>query len=162
MRMSSIDHRVRMAAIRRAVATGEIHSQKELRRRLQEEGLSVAQATLSRDLKTMHISKVADADAGYHYALQETLADSRDETYIQDLLRGWLSIEFSGNIGVVKTLAGHADSVAIAIDKTELKSVLGTIAGDDTLLIIIKEKVSPDQFMNELAELVPRIYMERQ
>ena len=72
-------------------------------------------------------------------------------------MRGWLSIEFSGNIGVIKTLPGHANSVAIALDNLYLDEVLGTVAGDDTILAVLREAADSSAFLQHLAERVPEI-----
>jgi transcriptional regulator of arginine metabolism len=84
--------------------------------------------------------------------------DTRNETtknYLRDVKRGWISIDFSGNIAVISTLAGHANSVALALDRLEFPEVLGTVAGDDTVLLVLRENVSREQTVNALRGRLP-------
>ncbi len=150
------ERHARIEAIRRIISTERIENQEELRERLGAEGISVTQATLSRDLKYIRVGKVADGGGGYHYALTDDGSD-----YLRDMFRGWISIDFSGNIGVVKTLPGHADSVAIALDDIEFDELLGTVAGDDTILLVLREGARPDDFLRSLAEAAPGIAFSR-
>ena len=73
---------------------------------------------------------------------------------MDDFKRGFLSLVFSQNLGVIKTLQGHADTVAIALDRLDLPEVLGTIAGDDTILVILKESENRDSFMEKLVDMM--------
>ena len=139
----------RHEAIRRLIAGKRIESQEELRTLLENEGFDVTQATLSRDLKYLQVDRVSAGREGYYYALREQEIES-------DLIRGWISIDFSGNLGVIKTLPGHADSVAIAIDTFEFESVLGTVAGDDTIIVVLRD-TDPDRFSEELYRAIPSL-----
>ena len=120
---------------------------------LEEDGVSVTQATLSRDLKVLKVGKVPDSGGGYYYVLSETEGESV-QGYIEDFKRGYLSLAFSNNLGVIKTLAGHADTVAIALDKLDLPEILGTIAGDDTILLIIREGEAKNTLIDALEHLM--------
>jgi len=66
-----------------------------------------------------------------------------------------VSIEFSGNVGVVRTLSGHADSVALALDNMNMEEILGTIAGDDTVMLVLREGVTGEEFLTKLREKIP-------
>lgn len=143
----------RLKAIRKIIADSRVSSQDQLLHKLEEEGVSITQATLSRDLKVLKVGKVPDAGGGYYYVLSETEGESL-RGYIEDFRRGYLSLTFSHNLGVIKTLAGHADTVAIAMDRLDLSEILGTIAGDDTILIILKEGESRDSLMTRLQDLM--------
>ena len=136
--------------IRVLIASSRIESQEELRGKLHEEGFYVTQATLSRDLRYLKVGKISNGENGYFYGLQEGVDD-----YIQDLTRGWISIAFSGQTGVIKTLPGHANSVAVAIDELEFDEILGTVAGDDTIILVLREGVAAGVFLKNLAEAVP-------
>ena len=139
----------RHEAIRLLIAGRKIESQEELRALLENEGFDVTQATLSRDLKYLQVDRVSAGGDGYYYALREQEIES-------DLIRGWVSIDFSGNLGVIKTLPGHADSVAIAIDTFEFETVLGTVAGDDTIIVVLKGTDS-ERFEHDLYRAIPAL-----
>ena len=130
-----------------------IHNQCELRQKLQDAGIEVTQATLSRDLKALGVGRGFDQKEGYIYTLSydPTPVDSRPGPVTQEnLLNGIKSIQFSGNMAVIKTKLGHATGVAFEIDQLKIPDVLGTIGGDDTLLVIFKEDADRDAFLNSL------------
>jgi transcriptional regulator of arginine metabolism len=131
----------RLARLRQIVARGRAHSQEEMLGLLLEEGFEVTQATLSRDLKQLQAARAPDGQGGYLYRLPEAGAEESQATLVEDFRRGFLSLAFSGNQGVIKTLPGHASSVAFALDKLRVPGVLGTIAGDDTILVIPRDGV---------------------
>ncbi len=143
----------RLKIIRRIITEQKLSSQEELLKILEGEGLIITQATLSRDLKVLKVGKVPDAAGGYYYVLSETEGESLGG-YIEDFKRGCLSIAFSGNLGVIKTLVGHADTVAVALDRLDLPEILGTIAGDDTILIILREEFTPELLISGLENLM--------
>ena len=127
---------------------------------LQKNGCTVTQATLSRDLNKMHATKVLTAD-GYRYVLPENPMYHRTvkADVVPQYLRnsGFLSISFSGHMAVLKTRPGYAAGLASDIDSHKLSSVLGTIAGDDTILIIIREEASRQELTDELATVIPAL-----
>lgn len=131
---------IRLARLRKLIESRSASSQEELARLLQEEGFEVTQATLSRDLRYLKAAKVPDGRGGYRYALAAD-GTASERSLVDDFRRGFLGIEFSGNQGVIRTLPGHAASVAFALDNLRLREVLGTIAGDDTILVIPREGV---------------------
>ena len=133
----------RLNCIKDVIRDLRITSQEMLLEEIQTKGYSVTQATLSRDLKYLKVGKVSDGKNGYYYTLPkdgEYAISEKD--YLQDVQRGFISYDFSGPICVVNTLPGHADSVALAIDKINISEILGTIAGDDTIFIVLKEGAS--------------------
>jgi len=83
-----------------------------------------------------------------------------DKSLVEDFRRGFISIEFSGSQGVVKTLPGHASTVAFAIDNLNIREVLGTIAGDDTILLIPRDGVSRSQLFQALQGRIPGLEEE--
>lgn len=135
----------RLEAIRQIISMQDIKNQEQLMNVLVGEGFTVTQATLSRDLKKMKISKVANTYGDYVYVLpnhallkrgnreEEVPAASGQPRY------GFVSLNFSGNMAVIKTKPGYASSLAYDIDNSSIPGLLGTIAGDDTLLIILTE-----------------------
>ena len=152
------ERNTRHQSIRRFIKANRVGSQEELLDLLHLEGYDITQATLSRDLKTLRVGKIYDGSTGYYYAIpsDEQIRETTKH-YIQDLLRGWLSMQFSGNLAVVKTLAGHADSVAIAMDNLDINGLIGTVAGDDTIIMVLDEDISKDDLTAELIRKVPEI-----
>ena len=146
----------RLRLIVRIIKENRISSQEALLTELEKEGITVTQATLSRDLKLLKVGKVSDGWNGYYYTMPDTeVSPDTQRAYVQDLQRGFLSLDFSGSMGVIKTLQGHADSVAFAIDRFNLDCILGTIAGDDTIFLVLKENKGPDDLIRHLSELMP-------
>lgn len=148
----------RLKTIRKLIKNYRIESQDSLLAYLEKEGFEVTQATLSRDLKLLKVGKIADGNTGYVYTLPGD--DERQESemiYIQDFLRGYVSIDWSGNIVVVKTFPGHANTVSNALDNMNMDEILGTVAGDNCLFACLREGVAGDQFMAELKRRIPEI-----
>jgi transcriptional regulator of arginine metabolism len=146
----------RLKKIKDLIKEKRIESQEALLDLLQSEHYSVTQATLSRDLKYLKVSKVSDGWSGYYYTLPDEENTGESEMgYIQDVHRGVLSIEFSGNLGVVKTRPGHADSVAFALDKLNVPELLGTLAGDDTIFLVLREGASKEELLESFQKRIP-------
>lgn len=151
----------RIQLIKKIISEEVISSQDELQIRLQERGCDVAQATLSRDMKSMQVMKVSDVKKGYIYRLagnntgnQHTSSDMSRLDFIAD---GVVGIEFSANLGVIKTLPGYANSVAIMIDKANPTEILGTVAGDDTILLIMREGIGRNDVIQVLKSIMPKL-----
>jgi transcriptional regulator of arginine metabolism len=149
----------RLKAVRKLIKTYRIESQETLLGHLEKEGFQVTQATLSRDLKLLKVGKISDGHNGYVYSLPED--DERQETertYIHDFLRGYISIDWSGNLVVIKTYSGHSDSVALAVDNLGLDDVMGTISGrDNTVFVALREGVTGEEFLAHMKESIPEI-----
>ncbi|QEN07417.1 ArgR family transcriptional regulator [Oceanispirochaeta crateris] len=151
----------RLKSIKRIINEYHITSQEQLLAFLEKENVSVTQATLSRDLKLLKVGKVSDGNNGYYYTLPRNRKElETTQQYINDITRGFLTVSFSANLCIMKTLAGHADTVAIALDNMELDEILGTIAGDDTILIVLKENLPPQKFMQTLKTIIPELELE--
>jgi len=149
----------RLKAIRKLIKTYRIESQETLLGHLQKEGFIVTQATLSRDLKLLKVGKISDGHNGYVYSLPGD--DDRQETertYVHDFLRGYVSIDWSLNMVVIRTYSGHSDSVALAVDNLALDDVLGSIAGrDNTVFVCLREGVTGEDFMAQMKEKIPEL-----
>jgi transcriptional regulator of arginine metabolism len=147
---------VRLEAIRRIVTEHPVASQEHLTELLRKQGFPVTQATLSRDLKRLGIGKAPTADGRYTYIPAEgEVKPGTDGIYIQDFKRGFLAVEFSGAFGLMRTLPGHASSVASALDHLHIHDVLGTIAGDDTVLVVPRDGVTPPRLLRALRARIP-------
>ena len=140
--------KIRQQAILDIIQAGPVFSQDELAARLREAGISSTQATLSRDLKALRISKVPGE--GY-------VVPARGRSLSVDFTSGILRIQFSANLGVIRTRPGLANAVAVLIDNHMVHSVLGTIAGDDTILLILREGSTPEVILDALTPLFPEI-----
>ena len=126
---------------------------------LQKEGFAVTQATLSRDLKVLKVGKISDGQGAYVYFLPgDGERQEAGRTSVYDFLQGYISIDWSGNIVVVKTHSGHSDPVALALDSFSLDEVLGTIAGrDNTVAVFLREGASGEDFLRRMKEIIPNL-----
>ena len=148
----------RLNKIKELIQIHHIDSQEMLLELLVKEGFHVTQATLSRDLKMLKVGKISDGWSGYYYALPDNdLISESEKSYIQDVRRGVLSIEFSGNIGVIKTRQGHADSVALALDILSIPEILGSVAGDDTIFVILREDMTKEDLIASFRKRIPEV-----
>ncbi|MDR0641227.1 MAG: ArgR family transcriptional regulator [Treponema sp.] len=149
----------RLKTMKDLIRTCHIESQESLLEYLQKEGFLVTQATLSRDLKFLKVGKVAGGGGTYVYSLPgEEERQEKERASIQDFLRGYISIEWSGSIVVIKTYSGHSDSVALAVDNLGLDDVLGTIAGrDNTVFVALREGISGEDFVRRMKKNIPEL-----
>ena len=152
----------RLETLRMIISSQELGSQEELLGALQKEGFKLTQATLSRDLKQLKVAKAATMNGNYVYVLPNVTMYKRVSTphQIKEMMQvpGFLSIQFSGNMGVIKTRPGYASSIAYNIDSSDIPQILGTIAGDDTIFIVIKQGVNEEEVVNALSEVVPNLH----
>ena len=152
----------RLETLRMIISSQELGNQEELLIALQKEGFKLTQATLSRDLKQLKVAKAATMNGNYVYVLPNVTMYKRVSTphQIKEMMQvpGFLSIQFSGNMGVIKTRPGYASSIAYNIDSSEIPQILGTIAGDDTIFIVIKQGVNEEEVVNALSEVVPNLH----
>ena len=141
--------KIRQQAILDIIQSGPVFNQEELARRLKQAGIDTTQAPLSRDLKALKISKVP----GEGYVTSEP----RRQSVATNLSSGILRIQFSRQLGVIKTLPGLANAVASLIDHQAVFPVVGTIAGDDTILLILRDGSSQADVLEALTPLFPEI-----
>lgn len=151
----------RLETLRMIISSRELGSQDELLEALQNEGFKLTQATLSRDLKQLKVAKAATMNGSYVYVLPNVTMYKRVSTpnQIREMMQvpGFLSINFSGNMGVIKTRPGYASSIAYNIDNSDIPQIIGTIAGDDTIFIVIKQGEDEESVKSALSEIVPNI-----
>ncbi len=128
----------------------KIHNQEELLVRLEKQGIEVTQATLSRDLKFLGVARVPDAGGDYIYTV-DAPAEAAPDPYVRDDMRRQIvGIDFSANLAVIKTKLGHAPGIAFGIDALKLPDVIGTVGGDDTLIVVLREGADRDRFLKNL------------
>jgi transcriptional regulator of arginine metabolism len=143
----------RQNAIRDIVGSHVVASQEELRQLLSARGIDVTQATLSRDLRDLGLARVSTEDGG-RYVVPETLAGDEDKPLISNLLPQLFSrVDGVGELVVLHTLRSGAQPIAEAIDQEEFEEVLGTIAGDDTILIVTRSVEARIALTRRLLEL---------
>lgn len=144
--------RNRLQVITELLRASVVGTQEELLGLLADRNLVVTQATLSRDLKLLKVAKTPLANGAYKYVLPSiSKTISPQGTFNRFTSQGAvLSIEFSGNLAVMKTKPGYASAIAWDIDNKGDEEILGSIAGDDTILIIPREGVTREQILSLL------------
>lgn len=151
----------RLESIKMIISSKEIGSQEELLQELALEGYELTQATLSRDLKQMKVAKAANTNGCYVYVLPNDTMYKRSVSSgsmgDMALQSGFKSIAFSGNMAVIRTKPGYASRLAYDIDNGDLSKILGTIAGDDTILLVLREGVMQEEVKHSLSLVIPNI-----
>ena len=160
--MLKVSKKDRLAALRLVILTNELGSQEEVIQAMARQGIAITQATLSRDMKQLKVAKAANNDGRYVYALPEEAQYRRVHRPAQraeNILPspGYKSIQFSGNMGVIKTHPGFASSIASNIDQVAPRDVIGTIAGDDTIFIVLREGAKHLDVVDQLSAIIPEI-----
>ena len=160
--MLKVSKKDRLAALRLVILTNELGSQEEVIQAMARQSIAVTQATLSRDMKQLKVAKAANSEGRYVYALPEEGAYRRvhrPQTPAQNILPspGYKSIQFSGNMGVIRTQPGFASSIASNIDQLALRDVIGTIAGDDTIFIVLREGAKHLDVVDQLSAIIPEM-----
>ena len=144
------DKTQRLIFIKKVIQKQKIYSQEELLEKLKKQGFNYTQATLSRDLKYLKVIKVPDEEGEYIYSLQEKMTFKNKTKSVSLSLEGFISITFSNHIGVIKTNSGYATGIASTIDRAAIYEVLGTVAGDDTIIVIPREGAKKSDILNSL------------
>ncbi|MCL2719014.1 MAG: arginine repressor [Lachnospiraceae bacterium] len=152
----------RQEKIKELIRNHEIETQEELAAYLNEAGYQVTQATVSRDIRELKLSKMAIGSGRQKYIFlfsEVEAAEPRllEEKFISVLKSGFISVEAAGNIIVVKTVAGMAMAVAAAIDTMKWDKILGCIAGDDTIMIAVRSPNDGNTVCEKIYETLERI-----
>lgn len=133
----------RQAKIKAIVEAQSIETQEELAAVLREQKIDVTQATVSRDIKELHLVKVPCGRGKYRYAFPKDLQRAHSEVKMQKIFQDVVThIESSGNLIVVKTNPGAGGTVAFALDNAHWQDIIGTVAGDDTVLVVVRQDAS--------------------
>ena len=132
----------------------DIETQEELADRLQREGFQVTQATVSRDIRELKLSKVPGREGRQKYALLNRQDHQMAEKYVGILREAFVSMDCAQNILVIKTVSGMAMAVGAALDKIGWKEIVGCIAGDDTVMCAIRTLEDTAMVMTELNNIV--------
>lgn len=149
--------RNRQEVIKSIISAHNVETQEELLTLLNKEGFNTTQATISRDIKELNLIKTSYDGGRKKYAVKSSPkeADSNDDSsYIQVLKNSLLSMEYSENIIVIKTVAGMAMAVGASVDRLNISEIMGCIAGDDTLFIAIRDKSMAEKVIGEINDVI--------
>ncbi len=148
----------RLETIKMLISRQDFSSHDDIVKALSATGFEITQATLSRDLKMLKVAKAARPDGRYVYvlpneAMYRRVSESEQPVSLGGEGQGILSLRFSQNLGVIKTRNGYASALAYDIDQAEIPEVLGTIAGGDTIFLVLAERASYVKVTDELKRL---------
>ena len=131
-----------------------IETQEELAERLKEEGYQVTQATVSRDIRALKLSKVSCGNGKQKYIAIKQEDTHLNAKYIRVLKDGFVSMDKAQNILVIKTVSGMAMAVAAAVDAMEMEEIVGSIAGDDTIMVAVRTVEDTQVVIDKIAEML--------
>ena len=151
----------RLQTLRMLISSQELCSQDEVLKALAKEGYTATQASPTRAMEQLKVAKATSLGGKYFYVLpNETMykrVASPKRAAEMLLTSGFMSINFAGNMGVIKTRPGYASSLAYNIDNSGIPAIIGTIAGDDTIFIVVKDGATHEEVINELRNVIPDI-----
>ncbi len=144
----------RQTKILELIVKNEIGTQEELTAKLEEAGFNATQATVSRDIREMKLTKVADGTGKLRYVAFKSTEDDMNDKYIRIFLDGFVSMDNAGNILVIKTVSGMAMAVAAALDHMDYPEIVGSIAGDDTIMCAVRSIDDTVLLMGKLKKII--------
>lgn len=144
----------RHAKILDIIENYDVSTQDELAEKLREQGLDVTQATISRDIKELRLVKVMDSEGKTKYTVINNDSGVLSEKLLSVLRGGYVSSDYANNILVIKTLPGMASAVASSIDSLGWMAIIGTIAGDDTIMIITRAERIAEELQEKISQLL--------
>ncbi|WP_026488317.1 arginine repressor [Butyrivibrio sp. XBB1001] len=136
------------------IAKYEVETQEQLASLLKDEGYDVTQATVSRDIRQMKLSKQVTEDGRQKYVYSTADPEAMQDKYVSVLKAGFVKMDLAQNILVIKTVSGMAMALAAAIDAIEMPQIVGCIAGDDTIMIAIKTNEEALEVMDKFREML--------
>lgn len=148
------DRQVRHARIRELLSHADLETHEELGAALEQHGIGVSQSTLSKDLRELGVVRVPRLDGGFRYTLPELGSTLRDSHILEREVHDYLvHLDQAQNLVVVKTLAGHAQSLCAAIDRMGWPEIMGTIGGEDTILIVARAPQEATALVERIAQI---------
>ena len=144
----------RQTAILSLIEQQDIKTQEELAQKLQEMNIKITQATVSRDIKELRLLKVLSSNGEYKYATSDQAEHGISERFVRMFVDSVLSVASSGNIIVIKTLSGSADVAGEAIDSMRWPEILGTISGDNTIFVVVKNENDTQEVVERFNEIL--------
>lgn len=146
---------VRQSEILNIVQSKDIDTQEQLLEELRARGFTTTQATISRDIKELRLVKELTGSGGYRYALSERKTSSTSDVRLRNIFKeGVLSVDVAQNIVVVRTMPGLASAACSALDTMEIDGMVGSLAGDDTGILIMRDNSFAQQFNSEVHKLL--------
>lgn len=146
----------RQAEIIKIIERQNVETQQELARILIDEGFDVTQATVSRDIKALKLSKVPAGNGHQKYVLLRHDEKHLSAKYVNVLKEGFISMDMAQNILVIKTVSGMAMAVAAAVDNLKYPEIVGSIAGDDTIMVAIRTVEDTKSIMKQINMLLEK------
>lgn len=140
--------------IKELISNQDVETQDELVELLKEGGFNVTQATVSRDIKELQLIKIPTANGNYKYSLPQEQHFNPVNKLRRFMAEGFRSLDYSENFIVMKTLPGNANAIGALIDGLQWDEIMGTICGDDTILIIVREKEITIDIVNRFNEIL--------
>ncbi len=144
----------RHAKILELINKYRIETQEELAEHLNKEGFKVTQATVSRDIRDLKLTKIPSEDGKQRYTPHQASDNAMGEKYIRVLKDGYLSMDMAQNILVIKTVSGMASAVCAALDAMKWNEIVGSIAGDDTIMCAIRSVEDTIEVMDKISKIV--------
>ena len=136
------------------IENNEIETQEKLASMLKESGYEVTQATVSRDIKELQLIKILSSGGKYKYATAIKISAAVSDRFVKIFKETIKSVEFSGNLVVIKTLTGCANAACEALDSLEMSHVIGSIAGDNTIMVVVDDTANVEKLVKELRGLL--------
>ncbi|MGI6778065.1 MAG: arginine repressor [Acetivibrionales bacterium] len=144
----------RQAKILEIIENHVIETQEEIAEKLKEIGMDVTQATISRDIKELRLTKVMSEDGRYRYSSISPNEGSVSNRLLTIFSESFVSSDYANNIVVVKTLPGMAQAAASAVDSLKWPEIIGTIAGDDTIMIVCRAEIIAEKLVDRFNRIV--------
>lgn len=144
----------RQSKIIEIIQKNEVETQDELSALLEKDGFRVTQATVSRDIRELKLTKIPTASGRQKYAVITDAPENLSKKYERVLREGFLSMDMAQNILVIKTVSGMASAVCAAIDAMKMREIVGSIAGDDTIMCAIRTVVDTYAVMKKIRRIV--------
>ena len=146
---------IRQGEILKIIQTRDIDTQEQLLEELRARGFTTTQATISRDIKELRLVKELTGSGGYRYALSDRKPSSATDARLRNIFKeGVISVDVAQNIVVVRTMPGLASAACSALDNMEIEGMVGTLAGDDTGILIMHDSGLAQRFSSEVHKLL--------
>lgn len=144
----------RLEKILELIKKYDIENQDTLMKMLKKEGFNVTQATVSRDIKELDLVKIVSSYGGYKYVTRENGPKENVDKFISIFKDSVISIDFAGNMIVIKSYSGMANAACAAIDSMSWRGILGTIAGDDTIFVVCRTSADAEELCKDIRKLI--------
>ncbi len=145
----------RQAEILNVIQTMDVETQEQLLAALRARGFTATQATISRDIKELRLVKELTGAGGYRYAVSDRKTPTASDVRLRNIFKeGVLSVDVAQNLVVVKTMPGLASAACSALDSMEIIGMVGSLAGDDTGILIMRDNTTAQQFSSEVHKLL--------